>query len=606
MVAFFTSLGFIILLCGVLLVSHAKLIVVDNKQRPSVSDAVDNTCGPSISTYNNEYHTNTRRKRFASLFLVFLVTVIGIRNYQNFVPDQNVSFYWSFTSFSFAEDLVGKLFPDIVLFYGMIYLVAVIALVSEFYPNVRQRFHHRIDVEMQMGDVLRYSSSITVGEICCICAIFSVMLGQFCLFYFNHGWQNTPTSYWSTQERAARALGQVLNVCMGLLIMPISRNNIWSVVFGVSWEAMLRFHQYMGGIFGLLIACHCFTWWKVYSQQGFFPHDIFAVPQQFHPDDFTVPLAVFTSICMLCIFYPLCSQYIRRSNYDLFYIIHHFSIVIFFMMLWHATMGWYFVTGGMILYVVDHIIRLSGCVGTSVTVVKLSASGSSHITQLSYLVHKPYSEIYQKLFGYGNAPCKYTPLEHDIGQYCFINIPAISTIEWHPFTISSAPCVDKYTSHHIKNMGNNEWTGKLYALAKKYDDDDPSIRIDSSDYIDTQVFGESVTMEYESESVRNNREKKSITAVKRGKYSNLVVSIDGPYGIPIQLTKYTHILLVAGGIGVTPMHSYFKYLYTAMSQNAPQFQHIKKIRLLWSIRSVHDINMFKEMVSIYVMLYTIL
>ena len=40
-------------------------------------------------------------------------------------------------------------------------------------------------------------------------------------------------------------------------------------------------------------------------------------------------------------------------------------------------------------------------------------------------------------------------LGHVAGQYAFINVPAVSQHEWHPFTISSAPA-DAVTTHHIK------------------------------------------------------------------------------------------------------------------------------------------------------------
>lgn len=43
----------------------------------------------------------------------------------------------------------------------------------------------------------------------------------------------------------------------------------------------------------------------------------------------------------------------------------------------------------------------------------------------------------------------------------FVNIPAIATYEWHPFTISSAPDQEDYLWLHIRGVG--EWTNRLYA-----------------------------------------------------------------------------------------------------------------------------------------------
>jgi len=46
------------------------------------------------------------------------------------------------------------------------------------------------------------------------------------------------------------------------------------------------------------------------------------------------------------------------------------------------------------------------------------------------------------------------PLEHTVAQYVFLNVPAISLLEWHPFTISSAPG-DATTTHHIRKVNDS-------------------------------------------------------------------------------------------------------------------------------------------------------
>ena len=139
---------------------------------------------------------------------------------------------------------------------------------------------------------------------------------------------------------------------------------------------------------------------------------------------------------------------VRRWNYDLFYYLHHFVLVLFLMMLWHATMAWYYIIGGLILYAVDHSIRLYRSIGYTLSCQGLQIVGNDNVVHLQYLVSKPKS-----LFN-GENPfrlSKYASLDHQMGQYVFLNIPAISKLEWHPFTISSSP-YDSVTSHHIKVM----------------------------------------------------------------------------------------------------------------------------------------------------------
>lgn len=46
----------------------------------------------------------------------------------------------------------------------------------------------------------------------------------------------------------------------------------------------------------------------------------------------------------------------------------------------------------------------------------------------------------------------------EVGQYIFVNCPAISALEWHPFTLTSAPEED-FFSIHIRAAG--DWTERL-------------------------------------------------------------------------------------------------------------------------------------------------
>lgn len=51
----------------------------------------------------------------------------------------------------------------------------------------------------------------------------------------------------------------------------------------------------------------------------------------------------------------------------------------------------------------------------------------------------------------------------EVGQYVFLNCPAISQLEWHPFTMTSAPEED-FFSVHIRSVG--DWTEKLISMVQ--------------------------------------------------------------------------------------------------------------------------------------------
>jgi NADPH oxidase len=128
----------------------------------------------------------------------------------------------------------------------------------------------------------------------------------------------------------------------------------------------------------------------------------------------------------------------------------------------------------------------------------------------------------------------HSTLEHSAGQYCFINIPQVSQLAWHPFTISSTPN-DSATHHHIKSQGQDQWTERLLLVVRG---------------IESGQAGHEPSLAY--------------------LHRRLSVNIDGPYGIPLDPSPYRCALLIAGGIGITPLYATFKHWYES-SHGADRF-----------------------------------
>ena len=53
---------------------------------------------------------------------------------------------------------------------------------------------------------------------------------------------------------------------------------------------------------------------------------------------------------------------------------------------------------------------------------------------------------------------------HTVGQYYFVNFPALSLTEWHPFSVSSGPREDG-VELHIRALGDH--TNRIVELAKE-------------------------------------------------------------------------------------------------------------------------------------------
>lgn len=133
--------------------------------------------------------------------------------------------------------------------------------------------------------------------------------------------------------------------------------------------------------------------------------------------------------------------------------------------------------------------------------------------------------------------------EYDAGQYIMIALPKLGFAAFHPFTISSYPDQECVTVH-IKALG--KWTERLQALA----------------------------------ATKNN----NVSILMEGPYSSLAVNIN-------DRKRYKMVMLVSGGIGVTPMYSIGNDL---MHQIVHDKRNMKKLKFVWSIRSMDLLHAFKD------------
>jgi NADPH oxidase len=133
---------------------------------------------------------------------------------------------------------------------------------------------------------------------------------------------------------------------------------------------------------------------------------------------------------------------------------------------------------------------------------------------------------------------------HQSGMYAFIQIPAIRRFEWHPFTITSRPN-DAYLEFHIQKEGR--WTAELHHRVSD------------------------VTKLY-----------------------LLQVKVDGPYTrVPstyVPNKSSSILMLIGGGIGVTPMMSIIKGLAAVeLSCEIPE-----RVFLYWVVRDPRATEWFAE------------
>uniref|UniRef100_A0A673AY51 NADPH oxidase 2 n=1 Tax=Sphaeramia orbicularis TaxID=375764 RepID=A0A673AY51_9TELE len=225
-------------------------------------------------------------------------------------------------------------------------------------------------------------------------------------------------------------------------------------------------------------------------------------------------------------------EVIRRSYFEVFWYTHHLFVIFFMGLVFHVPhlfMTWKWVLAPMILYVCERLVRFYRS-HQKVVITKVVMHPSKTL------------ELQMKRKGF----------RMEVGQYVFIQCPSVSRLEWHPFTLTSAPEED-YFSAHIRIVG--DWTEALY-----------------------QACGGDRTEPQE--------------AWKLPK-----VAIDGPFGTASEdVFRYEVVMLVGAGIGVTPFASILKSVwYKHIQKN--QEVYTKKIYFYWLCPETQAFEWFADLLQ---------
>lgn len=128
-----------------------------------------------------------------------------------------------------------NIFPDVVLFYSFLYAVVLLGLLSLHSARVHKLMHTRLRLRLPCaGASTAYYTYVSCGALI-FAFLFLVLFALWvCYWALNHDFAYSGGDI-SLAELWARVFGQIGNLFLALLILPQSRNSIWSHTFGVSW-----------------------------------------------------------------------------------------------------------------------------------------------------------------------------------------------------------------------------------------------------------------------------------------------------------------------------------------------------------------------------------
>ncbi|XP_030951998.1 respiratory burst oxidase homolog protein A-like [Quercus lobata] len=344
----------------------------------------------------------------------------------------------------------------------------------------------------------------------------------------------------------AKGAAETLKFNMALILFPVCRNTItWlrstKLAYFIPFDDNINFHKTIAGAIVVGVILHagnhlaCDFPKLSNSSKGDYDKYLSADFGKYRPSYAKLAEGVdgvtgILMVILMTVAFTLATRWFRRSlvklpkpfdkltGFNAFWYSHHLFVIVYVLLILHGQFvylvhKWYLKTTWMYLSI--PVLMYAG-----ERTLRFFRSGS-------YTVHLLKVAIYP-----GNVLAlqmsKPPQFNYKSGQYMFVQCPAVSPFEWHPFSITSAPG-DDYLSIHIRQLG--DWTQELRRVF--------------SEACEASVSGKNGLLRAD-ETTRRSLPK---------------LLIDGPYGAPAQdYRKYDVLLLVGLGIGATPFISILKDL----------------------------------------------
>ena len=403
-----------------------------------------------------------------------------------------------------------KLYQDVVVYFAIVVGVIILGVTGTYHPPLRKQLHKRFSVAFIPKLINLWPTGASAGEL----LLFAVylILNAYWFWFWSTGFFYRKSTMIKNDlhpklQLYSRVCGQMATLSMSFLMFPVARNSVWESVFGVPFDRAIRYHRMLGAVAWIWVTLHMWLWqikfikdgtlaqncWKIDGLTNFIISGTMDDPIEVRQTQWTIPIMEIT--WLLCTISLSLAVFVRTYNYEIFKYTHYLMMLFFITGFLHAFSFWYYTACGMLLYALDKGIRMVN--NARVHVVKELKFLPGGFTQLSLS-----GDVFRQ--------------RHVAGQFAWITCPAIDPFESHPFTISSSPSdsdgPNGMVQFSIKDMGPGTWTGRLATLAKT-------------------------------------------RASVHGAAEPLYLSLDGPYGRAISYSEYEDVVMVAGGIGITPMAS---------------------------------------------------
>jgi len=416
-----------------------------------------------------------------------------------------------------------------------------------------------------------------------------------------------------------RGVGYALAASLGFQLLPASRFSFFMPLFGVSFERSLKLHRWAGLVTLICALLHSSIALKTYGMDS--PLGISYVFLWLEHDVVNPLAGVLSGACVL-VLSLLSINAIRRRAYELFlaghllwpaaYVLGYMhvaqsdsNVLYFFLPPLALCLLDFALLGADLLWLREALLVDAGVMLEDGRVVAalspspaLTAADTAALRSGNLPIVAAYLVIDKLAAAWG---WHFSPIP---GQFVYIALPGASLLP-HPISISSVAqtAAPGRFSVHVKNMGAATWSGRVSALVARVVADAhdgaravagtgpaPVVPVPSAGAPSLLERGRGVQFaipgggRHLPPSVMDFTRNSGLPLA-----SALTVAVAGPFGMPsLQLANYRHFVLVAGGIGITPIASLHHALVQAQSvteDGVPALQAVRAARR-WVARSL--------------------
>ncbi|MFS7940046.1 putative ferric-chelate reductase (NADH) [Helianthus anomalus] len=328
--------------------------------------------------------------------------------------------------------------------------------------------------------------------------------------------------------RMATRCGLLAEACLALLLFPIIRGMAVFRLFGIQFEASVRYHIWLGTMMLSFATLHGGGTLFIWGIKNMLQDEMLQWQKTGR-----IYLAGEISLATGLVIWITSLPQVRRKRFEIFYYTHHLYIIFLVFFLFHTgDRHFYMVLPAIFIFVIERLLRI------------IQSTPETCILSARIFPLKAIEVILPK-----EPRLKYAPT-----SIIFIKIPSISKFQWHSFSIASSSLVDDDTMSIIIKC-DGSWTNSLYDMIQGMPVAGPDQRAQRC----------------------------------------IPVLVEGPYGPTSTefLSKYDSLLLVAGGIGVTPFLSILQEISSSSRNNFPT-----KIQLVYIMKKSNSISILNSVLPL--------